>query len=111
MKAISPLRVGLLLLGTVGAVLYFGCRAWSGSNLDFRSIATATREMAAAEERFEELQVEREWVLTFINRKSAVVEELLDGRVSVLEAAARVRGLYAAGPKHSWDYLILGRCP
>ena len=111
MKAFSPLRVGLLLLGTVGVVLYFICRAWPGSNLDLRSIAISSQEMAEAEQRFEELQAERESVLTLIDRKTAIVEALIDGRVSLLEAAARVRSFYAARPEHLWDYLILASCP
>src|SRR6266516_1389485 len=87
MKAFYRGLAGLFLLGTVGAALYAGSRAWQGGKPGFWDVVTPARELGEEQRRYEELQAEREIALARIEGNQWITEEVIGRRLTLVEAA------------------------
>jgi hypothetical protein len=83
----------LILFACLGCVGYAWPEWLRGSGLDWQAVADARRETEAQERRSEDLGQRQEVTRRRIEAKQAVTRQLVDGRLTLLEAAAWFRYL------------------
>jgi hypothetical protein len=87
-----------LLVGLLASLFCLMPQALSPLGLDFGDLPAQYRRMDELRQRGEELDRNREALLRRIEAKEAVVAELVAGRLTLLQAAARFRALKGDPP-------------
>src|SRR5262245_13693532 len=89
-NSLGPYVVGVLCL-FLAAVLCAGLRHAEPLGLDFWSLPGIHQEQSKIEQRGEEMEVERQLVLASGTVKRQACQDVIDGRITLSEAAAQYR--------------------
>jgi hypothetical protein len=99
---LRPLSVGALLIAIGVGLIYYSAKAGSRCGLDFAKLATQPCQLDDTYPGDEEMERRRQLVLCRVAAKDEVVRELLAERLTLLQAAARVRAVERLLPL-PWD--------
>src|SRR4051812_37481770 len=109
-KAIARLLLIAGLAGAVGAVLYLARPSWAAHlGLDFWEFPSLSARIASDRQEAGSLATKDEQVMRRIAVKEAIVEDLIHGRIGLLDAAAQFRVLTAG--QRGYSLVLRGMYP